>query len=62
MARSKYPFEYELISEKLDKWVQWLTLWLKNEKENNLHNLTIQMHSIESFHIVFVFLFLTSTV
>ena len=53
VTRSKYPFEYELGQETLEKGEQWLTLWLKNEGEDKLHNLDIKMHSTDSLNISF---------
>jgi hypothetical protein len=51
MIRRKYPFEYELIPETLEKGTRWLTLWLKNIGNKSLHNLDINMHSTDSLHI-----------
>ena len=48
MTKSKYPIEYELGPETLEKGEQWLTLWLKNEGDDKLHNLDIKMHSTDS--------------
>jgi len=53
MNRSKYPFEYELSPESLEKGTQWLTMRLKNEGNDKLHNLDIKIHSIDSSHISF---------
>lgn len=53
MRRTKYPFEYELIPKSIEKGTQWLTLRLKNEGDDKLYNLDIQMHSIDSLHISF---------
>ena len=53
MTRSKYPIEYELGPETLEKGEQWLTLWLKNEGDEKLHNLDIKMHSTDSLNISF---------
>ena len=53
MIRSKYPFEYELSPESLEKGTQWLTMRLKNEGDDKLHNLDIKMHPIDSLHISF---------
>ncbi|SRR5438034_1675972 len=53
MIRSKYPLEYELSPESLEKGTQWLTLRIKNEGDDKLHNLDIKMHSIDSLHISF---------
>lgn len=53
MTRSKYPIEYELRPETLEKGEQWLTLWLKNKGDDKLHNLDIKMHSTDSLNISF---------
>ncbi len=53
MIKSKYPFEYELSPESLEKGTQWLTMRLKNEGDDKLHNLDIKMHAIDSLHISF---------
>ena len=52
--RLKYPFEYELGPEILDKGKNWLVLRLKNEGDVNLHNLDIKMHSTDSHQISFL--------
>jgi hypothetical protein len=52
--RLKYPFEYELGPEILDKGKNWLTLRLKNEGDVHLHNLDIKMHSTDSHQISFL--------
>jgi hypothetical protein len=51
MLRRKYPFEYELTPETLEKGPRWLTLWLKNIGNDSLHNLDINMHSTDSLQI-----------
>jgi hypothetical protein len=53
MIRSKYPIEYELSPNTLEKGTHWLTLRLKNVGEEILHNLDIKMHSTDSLHIYF---------
>lgn len=53
MMRHKYPIEYELSPETLEKGTQWLILRLKNIGGKNLHSLDIKMHSTDSFHISF---------
>ena len=53
MKRRKYPFEYELIPDTLEKGTQWLTLWLKNVGNESLHALDITMHSADSHQISF---------
>jgi hypothetical protein len=52
--RLKYPFEYELSPEILDKGKNWLTLQLKNEGDVPLHNLDVKMHSTDSHQISFL--------
>ncbi len=54
MIRYNYPIEYELSPETLEKGTQWLTLRVKNEGEDDLHNLDIKMHPRDSFHISFI--------
>jgi hypothetical protein len=49
--RRRYPFEYELIPESLEKGTWWLTLWLKNIGNESLHNMDINMHSTDSLQI-----------
>jgi hypothetical protein len=53
MRRTKYPIEYELSPDTLEKGTQWLTLWLKNVGGDSLHNLDIKMHSTDSLQISF---------
>ena len=53
MIRFKYPIEYELSPETLEKGTQWLTLRLKNAGDDSLHNLDIKMHSTDSLQISF---------
>jgi hypothetical protein len=51
MIRYKYPFQYELSPESLEKGTQWLTLRLKNIGNYSLHNMDINMHSTDSLQI-----------
>jgi hypothetical protein len=51
MLRRKYPFQYELTPETLEKGTGWLTLWLKNIGNDSLHNMDINMHSTDSLQI-----------
>ena len=51
MIRFKYPIEYELSPETLEKGTQWLTLRLKNAGDDSLHNLDIKMHSTDTLQI-----------
>lgn len=53
MIRQKYPIEYELSPDTLEKGTQWLTLRLKNVGNENLHNLDIKMHPTDSHQISF---------
>jgi hypothetical protein len=53
MKRHKYPIQYELNPESLEKGTQWLILRLKNVGDDNLHNLDIKMHSTDSLQISF---------
>jgi hypothetical protein len=53
MIRHKYPIEYELTPETLEKGMQWLVLRLRNVGDDNLHNLDIRMHSTDSLQISF---------
>jgi hypothetical protein len=53
MIRYKYPIEYELRPENLEKGSRWLTLRIKNEGDDKLQYLGIKMHSIDSFRISF---------
>ncbi len=51
MIKRKYPFEYELIPESVEKGTRWFTLWLKNIGNESLHNMDINMHSTDSLQI-----------
>ncbi|MGB6591873.1 MAG: hypothetical protein WBE68_10240, partial [Candidatus Nitrosopolaris sp.] len=51
MIRRKYPFEYELSPEPLEKGTRWLTLRVKNTGNDSLHNMEINMHSTDSLQI-----------
>jgi hypothetical protein len=42
-----------LSPEDMEKGSHWMTLRLKNESQESLHNLDIKMHSLDSFHISF---------
>lgn len=53
MIRRKFPFEYELSPNTLEKGTQWLTLGLKNVGDESLHALDIMMHSADSHQISF---------
>ena len=51
MLRYKYPFEYELSPESLDKGTRWLTLKLKNIGEKTLAQLDVRLHSGDTSHM-----------
>ncbi len=53
LIKSRFPFEYELTPDTLEKGTQWLTLMLRNIGDVALHNLDVRMHSTDSFHINF---------
>ena len=53
VIRRKFPFEYELSPNTLEKGTQWLTLWLKNIGDESLHALDLTMHSADSHQISF---------
>ena len=53
MSRYKYPIEYDLSPDTLENGAHWLTLRLQNKGDENLQNLNIKMHSLDSFHISF---------
>lgn len=50
MIRRKYPLEYELSPQTLEKGTRWLVLRLKNIGDS-LHNTDINMHSTDSLQI-----------
>jgi hypothetical protein len=47
----KYPFEYEVTAEQIEKGTNWLTLRLKNISKDTLRGLDIQLHSLDTFHL-----------
>ena len=53
MIRVKYPIEYELSPDSIERGSHWLTVRLKNTGDNNLKNLNTKMHSLDSLHISF---------
>gem|GEM_PF-3383890 len=53
VLRRKYPFEYELSPESLEKGTRWLTVRLKNIGNDVMHNMDINMHSTDSLQISF---------
>ena len=55
MLRYKYPFEYEVCPETLEKGVHCLILQLKNNGRNKLRILNVMMHSRDSLQISFCY-------
>ena len=53
MIRVKYPIEYELSPDTMERGSHWLTVRLKNTGDNDLKNLNTKMHSLDSLHISF---------
>jgi hypothetical protein len=51
MIRRKFPFEYELTPETLERGTRWLTLRLKNIGNEDMHNMDVNMHSTDSLQI-----------
>ena len=51
MLRHKYPFEYELSPDPIEKGSRWLTLNLKNIGEKRLEQLDVRLHSADTSHI-----------
>jgi len=51
ILRSKYPFEYEITFEQIEKGTNWLTLRLKNISKETLRGLDIQLHSQDTFYL-----------
>ncbi len=49
--RRKYPFEYEVTAEPLEKGTNWLTLRLKNISKETLRGLDIQLHSLDTYYL-----------
>ena len=54
-VRWKYPFEYEVIPEVVDKGISWLTLRLKNIGTQTLEALDIQLHSLDTYNLTGLF-------
>ena len=52
MIRVKHPIEYELTPDAMER-SHWLTVRIKNTGDNNLQNLNVKMHSLDSIHISF---------
>ncbi len=48
MLRYKYPFEYELNPESVEKGSRWLTLRLKNVGDKELEQLDVRLHSADT--------------
>jgi hypothetical protein len=53
MIRVKHPIEYELTPDAVERGSHWLTVRIKNTGDNNLQNLNVKMHSLDSIHISF---------
>ena len=51
VLRRKYPFEYEVTAEQIEKGTNWLTLRLKNISNVTLRGLDIQLHSLDTFYL-----------
>jgi hypothetical protein len=49
--RRKYPFEYEVTTEHIEKGTNWLTLRLKNISKETLKGLDIQLHSLDTYYL-----------
>jgi hypothetical protein len=58
MIRVKYPIEYELSPDTMERGSHWLTVRLKNTGDNDLKNLNRKMHSLDSLHISFRYIYL----
>ena len=53
MIRVKHPIEYELTPDAVERGSHWLTVPIKNTGDNDLKNINIKMHSLDSLHISF---------
>ena len=53
MIRVKHPIEYELTPDSVERGSHWLTVRIKNTGDNDLKNINIKMHSLDSLHISF---------
>jgi len=51
VLRTKYPFEYEVTAEQIEKGTNWLTLRLKNMSKETLRGLDIQLHSLDTYYL-----------
>jgi hypothetical protein len=51
ILRYKYPFEYEVTPEVVDKGISWLTLRLNNIGMETLEELDIQLHSLDTYNL-----------
>jgi hypothetical protein len=49
--RYKYPIEYELNPKELDVGTNWVTLKLKNIGREDLRQLDIQLHSLDTYNL-----------
>jgi len=52
VLRYKYPFEYELTPETVEKGSRWVTLNLKNIGDKELEQLDVRLHSADTSHIL----------
>jgi hypothetical protein len=55
MIRVKHPIEYKLTPDAVERGSHWLTVRIKNTGDNDLQNLNVKMHSLDSIHISFRF-------
>jgi uncharacterized membrane protein len=53
MIRVKHPIEYESTPHAVERGSHWLTVRIKNTGDNDLQNLNVKMHSLDSIHISF---------
>jgi len=53
MIRVKHPIEYKLTPDAVERGSHWLTVRIKNTGDNDLQNLNVKMHSLDSIHISF---------
>jgi hypothetical protein len=54
VLRKKYPFEYEVTSDNIEKGINWLTLRLKNISKETLRGLDIQLHSLDTGYLTVI--------
>jgi hypothetical protein len=51
VLKRKYPFEYEVTADQIEKGTNWLTLRLKNISKETLRGLDIQLHSLDTYYL-----------